>query len=171
MSEAEAQFKNVPWYKQKWPWILISLPATSIVVGMTFLYFAVTTWDGLVVDDYYRQGRAIDLTIARSVQAADLGLVADLSIRSSDVTVRLSASDEASLPGSLIVTIAHPTRGGQDQILRLSQRETGVFAGPVAPLSTGRWIIQLEDESRTWRLNGAVNLPTETEKRILPYES
>lgn len=171
MSEADAQFKNVPWFKQRWPWILISLPATSVVVGMVFLYFAVTTWDGLVVDDYYRQGRAIDRTIARSVHAADLGLVADLSIRSDNVTVRLSATGPDALPESLIVTIAHPTRGGQDQILRLSARGEGVFTGPVAPLSTGRWIIQLEDESRTWRLNGAVYLPTETEKRIVPYDS
>lgn len=167
---SDLQGNPPPWYKQRWPWILISLPATSVVVGMVFLYLAITTWDGLVVDDYYRQGRAINLTIARSVHAAELGLVADLSIRSENVTVRLSAEDAGSLPEALIVTIAHPTRGGQDQILRLNA-SGGVFSGPVAPLTAGRWIIQLEDESRTWRLNGAVYLPTETEKRILPYES
>lgn len=166
----EAQIQHPPWYKQRWPWILISLPLTSVAVGMILLYFAVTTWDGLVVDDYYRQGRAIDQTMARSALAAELGLVADMSFRADNISVRLSATDASMMPEALIVTIAHPTRGGQDQILRLFGND-GVFSSPVASLGVGRWIIQLEDEHRTWRLNGAVYLPTDTEKRIVPYDS
>lgn len=166
----EAQAQHPPWYKQRWPWILISLPLVSVAVGMTLLYFSITTWDGLVVDDYYRQGRAIDQTIARSALAADLGLVADMSFRSDKVSVRLSAKDPASLPEALILTIAHPTRTGQDQILRLFGAG-GDYSSQVATLSVGRWIIQIEDEHRSWRLNGAVYLPTDTEKRIVPYDS
>lgn len=170
MSMNEAQAPHPPWYKQRWPWILISLPLTSVVVGMILLYFAVTTWDGLVVDDYYRQGRAIDQTIARSALAADLGLVADMTFRSDKVAVLLSATDKSSLPEALIVTIAHPTRAGQDQILRLFG-DGGEYSSPVVALTVGRWIIQIEDEQRSWRLNGAVYLPTETQKRILPYDA
>lgn len=162
--------KVPPWYKQRWPWILISVPATSVVLGMVLLYFAVTTADGLVVDDYYREGRAIDRTIARSVLAAELGLVADLSIRAEELSIRLSANEASSLPAALVVTIAHPTRSGKDQNLVLSGAG-GAFSGAVAPLTAGRWLIQLEDEARTWRLRGAVYLPTQTQLRILPYAS
>ncbi len=160
----------VPWYKQRWPWILISLPATSVVLGMTLLYFAITTADGLVVDDYYREGRAIDRTIARSIHAAELGLMADLDIRAEELSIRLSANEATSLPEALVVTIAHPTRSGKDQNLVLSGNG-GAFSGPVAPLTAGRWLIQLEDEAKTWRLRGAVYLPAQATLRILPYES
>lgn len=161
---------GAPWYKQKWPWIIIAIPGSSVVVGMILLYFAITTADGLVVDDYYRQGRAIDQTMARSLLAGDLGLAADLSVRSDQVSVSLSANNTADLPEALIVTIIHPTRAGMDQVLRLTGN-AGVYSGPVAPLRIGYWRIQIEDESRSWRLNGAVNLPAETEKRIIPYDS
>lgn len=166
----EAQTQHPPWYKQRWPWVLITLPLISVCVSSTLAYFAVTTWDGLVVDDYYRQGRAIDRTIARSVLAADLGLSADTSFRSDKISVRLTADDTSSFPATLIMTIAHPTRSGQDQILRL-YGDGGLYSSSVTALTIGRWNIQIEDEHRTWRLNGAVYLPTDTEKRIVPYDS
>jgi hypothetical protein len=169
-SSARPNEDATPWYRQKWPWILIGIPGTSVVLGFMLLYFAITTADGLVVDDYYRQGRAIDQTMARSLLAGDLGLVADISVRSERVSVQLSANDVTGLPESLIVTIIHPTRAGMDQVLRLAGT-AGEYSGPVAPLAIGYWRIQIEDESRSWRLNGAVNLPAETEKRILPYDS
>ncbi len=148
----------------------MGLPATSVVLGFTLLYFAITTADGLVVDDYYRAGRAIDHTMARSHLAGDLGLVADVSVRAESISLRLSAKDGVELPSSVIVSVVHPTRAGMDQVLKFSANN-GVYSGPVAPLSIGRWQIQIEDESRSWRLNGAVNLPAETEKRIIPYDS
>lgn len=158
------------WYHQRWPWILIGIPATSVVLGMTLLYFAITTADGLVVDDYYRAGRAIDHTMARSLLAGDLGMVADVSVRSDRLSVRLAAKEGVDLPAGLIVSVVHPTRSGEDQVLRLNGVE-GVYSGPLAPLSLGRWQIHIEDESRSWRMNGTVNLPAETEKRIVPYDS
>ncbi|HRP97417.1 MAG TPA: FixH family protein [Rhodocyclaceae bacterium] len=159
-----------PWYRQRWPWILISVPATSVVLGIVLLYFAITTADGLVVDDYYRQGRAIGQTMARSAHAAELGLAADLEFRADHLTVRLSAADGVSLPSTVLVTIAHPTRSGRDQSLALVGSD-GEFSGALSPLSTGRWLVQLEDEARTWRLRRAIYLPSEAQVTILPYGS
>ena len=170
MSRTATPAELGPWYKQRWPWILISLPATSVVVGMILLYFAITTADGLVVDDYYREGRAIDRTVARSLYAGELGLFADMQFRPESVSIRLTANEVDALPESVIVTIAHPTRAGNDQVLTL-RGEDGIYTGLVAPLTAGRWNIQLEDHDRTWRLAGPVILPSETEKRILPYDS
>lgn len=158
-----------PWYKQRWPWILMSLPATSMVLGFFLLYMAVTTNDGLVVDDYYRQGRAIDQTIARSVAAADKGLTADVGVRVDEIRIALHANEGVELPRDLVVTIIHPTRAGFDQQLQLSV-EDGVYAAPIAPLTLGRWHIQIEDAERAWRLRGQVHVPDETQVRILPYD-
>lgn len=159
-----------PWYKQGWPWFLIALPATAVIAGFITLWLAVSTWDGLVVDDYYQQGKAIDITIARSVRARELGLAAQISFRAEELSVTLTTAEGVRPPPTVIATLAHPTRSGQDQVVLLKGVD-GVFAGPIEPLTTGRWLIQIEDESRTWRLNGTTYLPTETEIRILPTDS
>ena len=45
-----------PWHRQPWVWLLIALPMTAVIGGMVTIYIAVTTSDGLVVDDYYKRG-------------------------------------------------------------------------------------------------------------------
>ncbi|WP_332671258.1 FixH family protein [Aromatoleum sp.] len=160
--------KNLdPWYRQGWPWFLIAIPATAVVAGAVTLWLAVQSWDGLVVDDYYQQGKTIQTTIARTERANEMGLAADLTIRAEEVRLQLAAKPGTTLPPTVVLTIAHPTRSGHDQVLLL-KLDDGAFAGPLEPLAVGRWLIQLEDESRTWRLNGTVYLPTETRLRMLP---
>lgn len=156
-----------PWYRQRWPWILIAIPATSMVLGFTLLYLAITTDDGLVVDDYYRQGRAIDQTIARTVAAAEKELVADVNLRAESVRIELSAKEGVALPDEVVVSFIHPTRAGFDQVMRLPLAE-GAYAGPVSPLSVGRWHVQIEDGQRAWRLHGDLHVPDETRVSIRP---
>ena len=170
MSTTLTERDNVRWYRQGWPWFLIALPAIAVIAGVITLVIAIQTWDGLVVDDYYKEGRAIVKTIGRSERARELGLSARVQIRSDSLRIVLDTRDSASLPAKLIVTVSHPTRGGLDQTLTLSGAN-GVFEGGMRALATGRWLIQLEDESRTWRMNGAAYLPTETEIRIDPSAS
>ena len=124
----------------------------------------------MVVDDYYKEGKAIVQTLGRVERAHELGLAAQLSIRSDFIRVELSAASVESVPARIILTVIHPTRDGADQEFVLDSVQ-GVFAGPLAPLSTGRWLFQIEDESRSWRMNGAAYLPTETEIRIDPSSS
>lgn len=160
---------SVPWYRHRWPWLIMAPPAVSVVLGMILLYFAITTADGLVVDDYYRQGRAIDQTIARSVHASELGLAADVHLQAGRMQVDLQANDNASLPREIVVTIAHPTRAGFDQVVAIEGHD-GVYTAPIAPLMTGRWQIQIEDVGKEWRLSGSTWLPNDNRLRILPYE-
>lgn len=159
-----------PWYRQGWPWFIIALPATAVIAGTITAVIAVRTFDGMVVDDYYKEGKAIVQTLGRVERALELGLAAQLSVRSESIRVELSAASVDSLPARIILTVIHPTRGGADQELVLDSAH-GVFEGRLAPLSTGRWLFQIEDESRSWRMNGAAYLPTETEIRIDPSAS
>ncbi|NMG74538.1 FixH family protein [Aromatoleum diolicum] len=170
MRVASLKSSTEPWYRQGWPWFLMAIPAVSVVAGLVTLWLAVSTWDGLVVDDYYQEGKTIEKTLARSERAAELGLVAELSVRSDEVSLSLTAAAGVTLPPTVVLTIAHPTRAGMDQVLLLKPRD-GVFVAPVAPLSAGRWLIQMEDESRGWRMNGTVNVPADAVVRIVPTRS
>ncbi len=167
MSASLTEKTNLPWYKQGWPWFLIALPATAVVAGIITLLIAIRTWDGLVVDDYYKEGRAIVQTIERTKRAAELGLVSDLKVTSETLEVRVSAKNPSDVPAIIHVTIMHPTRGGADQVLQFSG-QGGVFRGALAPLSAGRWLFQVEDEARNWKMNGEAYIPTQTEIRIDP---
>ena len=38
-----------PWYREPWPWFLMSLPAVAVIAGITTVWLAVRSSDGLVV--------------------------------------------------------------------------------------------------------------------------
>ena len=155
-----------PWYKERWTWLLMLMPATAIVAGFITLWLAVTTFDGLVADDYYKQGLAINQTLARANAAQELGLVGQVKFSAEDVRVVLSAKTSSDLPAKLLVTLAHPTRGGLDQKLILELRDGAYLGSLQAALTSAHWKVLIEDESRVWRLSGVAFLPTETQIRI-----
>lgn len=156
-----------PWYKQGWPWFLILFPAIAVVAGTITLIIAARTFDGLVIDDYYKQGKAIVQSTDRLERAGELGLEARLQLRDDSVRVELDALDLSRLPPRLLLTISHPTRDGMDQSVVMTAVEAGVYEAPVQPLSSGRWLFLIEDEPRSWKMNGATQLPTETDFRIV----
>ena len=68
-----------PWYRYGWPWFLISIPLVSVALGAMMLYLALSTNNSMVVDDYYKEGKGINLRIERDRSAALLGLGATLT--------------------------------------------------------------------------------------------
>jgi len=158
---------EAPWYRQGWPWFLMALPMTAVVAGIATAVIAVKSNDGLVVGDYYKQGLAIQQTMARGEEAARLGLVAEITLSAEQATVRLTSSKGEPVPPSVFLTISHPTRDHMDQSISLVG-DKGEFTAQIKPLQSGRWHLLLEDESRAWRLTGTIHLPTETTVRLIP---
>ena len=62
------------------------------------------------------------------------------------------------MPARVRVTLAHPTRGGEDQKVIL-EGDKGIYAGQIAALGPGRWLVVIEDEAGSWRMAGSVQLP------------
>src|SRR3712207_6000995 len=67
-----------PWYKHRWPWLLMLGPAVVVVAGVYTTYLAFSQPDALVVDDYYKQGKAINQDLRRDRAAASMALEAML---------------------------------------------------------------------------------------------
>jgi hypothetical protein len=155
-----------PWYREPWPWILAAGPFIVVVAAFYTAWLAVKSNDGLVTEDYYRKGLAANQTIARSEQAAKMGLVAGVRIAGDVLSVRLQAGDKTFvMPPTLALTISHPTRAGLDQS-RLLVRNGELFSGEVRLPAAGHWLVLLEDERKTWRLMGNVILPANGETLI-----
>jgi len=161
---------NEPWYKQGWPWFLFGLPAISVVVGIT-LYIIATQWnvDSIVTDDYFKDGKGVEIRDERFMHAQSLGLSAHATVREGAISVRLSAAQENDLPAVLHLTIVHPTQDRFDQHMLLQKGEDGVYSGTLKPLHASRWLFRLEDETRAWSMTGNANIPTETEVSIKPF--
>jgi hypothetical protein len=145
---------NGPWYKQHWPWILMAGPAVVIVAGIVTLWLAVVSNDGLVADDYYKQGLTVNQRLQRDQAAASLGLRADLM--QSDLSVRLLVSSDIplALPDVITVRLSHPTRAGFDQLVALKSEGGNFYGGKLAESIDGRWLVAIEDPAGQWRLHG-----------------
>jgi hypothetical protein len=137
-----------PWYREPWQWILMAGPAIVVVGGIALLWVAATTTDGLVTEDYYKQGMAINATLAREQRAAALDLQAKLDI-TPDGAIRLLLTGDAR-PATLQLRLAHPTRAGLDRSVPLVRGDDGAYSGRTEPLPRSRWLVIVETDE--WRL-------------------
>ncbi|PKO38108.1 MAG: hypothetical protein CVU33_10080 [Betaproteobacteria bacterium HGW-Betaproteobacteria-6] len=117
-----------PWYKERWPWFLMAGPGVVIVAGFVTLWLAVVSNDGLVSDDYYKQGLAVNQSLQRDHQAGSLGLQGDVMRSGSSLRLLLRADSDAGLPSEIVLKLAHHV--------------------------SGRWLVSIEDPAAKWRLQG-----------------
>ncbi len=144
---------NVPWYREPWPWLLMAGPATVLVAGAITTWMAFSTADGLVAQDYYKQGMAVNKVLAKEDAAARLGLSATVELAGDRhrIAVILAGAE----PGQISVRFAHSTRSGHDLALRLARVGPGRYEAAVpADLPPGRWNVNIEAPGGDWRLAG-----------------
>lgn len=149
MNAAHPTVVAVPWYRQRWPWILMSGPGIVLVAGVITTWIAFETADGLVADDYYRKGLAINKVIAREEKARSLGLTADIDSRGGRLRVRLAGD----APEAIFAHLVHATRAGFDARLRLAHGADGTYEAALPVLPPGRWRLALEDPRGSWRIS------------------
>ena len=132
----------------------MSGPLVVIVAGFVTLYLAVTTSDGLVADDYYKQGLAINQTIARGERARALGITATLQSNEARTHVRVFLRGALEPPARVRLAFVHRTRAGEDQEVTLRATAPGVYEASLAAPRGASWRLELSDEAKEWRLSG-----------------
>jgi hypothetical protein len=140
--------QSKPWYRERWPWILMAGPAAVLLAGAVTTWIAFASADGVVAGDYYKRGLAINQDLQREKRAQQRAIEADVTLGSGRIRVRLSGAAPEALFGHLV----HATRAGHDQRLRLAQVAPGLYETEMPALPAGRWRIVLEDPRREWRL-------------------
>ena len=153
MNPAARHAPTIPWYRQPWPWLLMAGPAIVVVAGFVTLGLAIRSADGLVADDYYKQGNAINMTLHRVARAKELGYRARISM-TPEGRVALNFVAAAPRAKQLLLTLHHPTRSGFDREITLARAADGSYAAAMPAINAARWSVTLEDESRAWRLTG-----------------
>jgi len=148
------------WYHEPFVWLLILFPASAVIGGMITIWLAINSNDGLVADDYYKQGLEINRTLERDKAAKRHGLQATLrfSGESQLVYLNLNAHSDYKLPDEIMLHFSHHTRAGFDKKVILKQVSANLYQSPLPELTIGNWYIQLAADD--WRLLKSVQIPT-----------
>ncbi|MDO8860732.1 FixH family protein [Haliea sp. E1-2-M8] len=145
---------TTPWYRQFWPWFLIALPGTVVVVSFHLMYTAYKHSDDLVVDEYYKVGLAINRQLERKERAGELALAAQFTITEHQVTARLEGPVTAD---TLELTFSHPMEADRDFSVALQRVGPGIYNGQLQTAVAERWHWILSDAAgNEWRLDGVV---------------
>ena len=146
--------KNKPWHSYPLVWMMIAIPFSAVIMGVVMIWLAVDTDDGLVADDYYKQGLEINRVISRDKKAAELGLSAIIEFDNSARIIRVQF-DKGALeiyPKSLPLQLQHATRENSDITVLLDHGIGNQYIGHVKQsISEGVWYFSIADED--WKLN------------------
>lgn len=142
----------VPWYRQRWPWLLLAGPAIVVLASFVTFWFAATSDDGVIADDYYKRGLLINREIDRTARAEAMHLGAVLRVTPEGMaSLAIDGLAEASAaPPAVRLNVAHPTRAGHDRNVTLTRGPAGMYVGVIAPRPAGRWLVSIETEQ--WRM-------------------
>jgi len=155
-----------PWYREPFVWMLIAIPGWAVISGFVTLYLASASFDGLVADDYYKQGLEINRSLARDRAATARGLDATLRLdrAAGQVRTNLQASSAPRMPERLRLGLYHATRAGFDREVALERTGARAYAAALPELVPGRWYLELG--TAEWRLTGSLRMPGEGVVRL-----
>jgi hypothetical protein len=149
-----ATLDTQPWFRQFWPWFVISIPAATVCACLYTIWLAVSTSDSLVVE----KGRGVDVQtdafLSAEALARDAGITADIVINGDSGAVVVSLVNAPQSAEDLSLQFSHPTIKSQDFALALVPLpEAGSFTAFLPQRLSGRWYVSLQDGTE-WRVSG-----------------
>lgn len=164
------QLKNgteVPWYKVSWVWYIIFMKFAVITACIVTAILIYRNPISMVVDDYYNEGRTINLQMQRVIVAEERNISFYVDINGDQLTVRFRSGEPESI-GTLMVTFYHPTTHNHDFDLRLTRAADGVYRQQLPQELDGHWRIDIEPFDREWRVSQNVFLPASQTITLIP---
>jgi hypothetical protein len=183
-----ADEQSLPWYQYRWPWVLLAIPMSAVAFGIVMISTALIYPDDLVVDNYYKEGMAINRTLLMDAKAVALGVTTVIEVRPGGmVTLALAGASDAVVTASLF----HVTDRAKDQFVvlypeiespeidspdvdsfgvdnpsasaNLSQ-QTRTYTGQDTSMATslsspGIWYLELRGSEQPWRVRQRIQTP------------
>lgn len=150
------------WYRHPWVWVVFMIPFCAVAVGIVMVVAVASHPDDLVVDDYYKEGMAINQRIRMDVAADERDISATSArLSSSRVEFRIrNVTDPA-----IVMNLYHVTDKAQDRRIVLAAEGPNIYAASTdeaLPFETaGVWYVELEGVGGAWRLRTRVVTPVE----------
>ena len=126
----------------------MSGPLAVVVASLASAWIAVASDDGVVAEDYYKQGLLINQRLASTALERMPAPVATISF-AGDGAVRVHLEGVSPSPARLRLTLAHPGERAPAQIA-LRRSDAGDWDGAPFAQTPGRWIVRLESDAWLW---------------------
>ena len=157
MYEHNATPAQRPWYRQAWPWFLIALPASAVLGGIATIILAVQSPNALVVDDYYKEGLAINRQIHLQMAARDMDLNALLRSDGRQLNIELNATVPVT-DDSVTLQFIHVTRAELDREVIVQRQADGRYHAALPELANGTWNLRLQGSNHNWEIRDRLTL-------------
>ena len=138
-----------PWFREPWPWLLMSGPFLVVIASLASAWIAVKTDDGVVAQDYYKQGLLINERLRHAAPDPECHLGATVTLSDSGA-VRARLEGLATAPRNLRLKLARPAQGSPAEVVALTPGADGDYVGALPAQGPGRWIATLEADG--WQL-------------------
>ncbi|WP_209007873.1 FixH family protein [Roseibium litorale] len=138
-------------------WLICFFGLVFLVNGI-FIWVALGTFPGVVVESSYKAGQEYNQTIAAAEAQRERGWKVGVDLirgLSGSGEVRVEARDKTGAPLTGLAFTArlkHPVYEGQDVVVALSETESGVYKAQADALPAGNWQLEVEATQNGERL-------------------
>ena len=157
------QLPPTPWYRQFWPWFLLTPLIMTVCLSSYMLRVAFTQDQSMVSDNYYKNGLAINRLMEDLSAAKKLGMTAQIRMDNEKLLLQLDANSP--LPADVLptLTFSHPVSRKKDVTLTLQAVGNQQFVASLPDLDQGKWYLDIESTKTqhmpAWRLKQTVFAP------------
>ncbi|QEY23144.1 FixH family protein [Neisseria animalis] len=152
------QNRAKPWYKQFWPWMLMAGPIFVVLASVSMFFVAKASMTDLVSDDYYKDGKHIEIQLHRDEEAFKRHIKAQVLISPDMNAAKVFVSGNFDTTQPLNLQMMHPAKKADDQTIALKATtpegsEQMVYEADFKPLAeANHWYVRLEDAAGVWRV-------------------
>lgn len=155
---------STAWYKNRWAWFVISFPLLTIVAGVLTYLIAAKSPHTLVKDDYFKQGLAINQSLAKQAFAKKYAIKATINIEQESQLLLLRLNHLDSLPASaiseeLLLIFSHPTLSKYDRTISFSQLSENEYVAKLPEIPQAHWYVRLKNKTEQWLIKSRWHYP------------
>ncbi|WP_299262414.1 FixH family protein [uncultured Psychrosphaera sp.] len=149
--------KSESWYRNPWVWLIIALPMSAVIGGIATIIITNKHQPDMVVDDYYKKGKAINQELTLYDNALKLGITLEVKVNEHRIEVKSPMEFTA-----LKVKMIHSTLAEQDFDLVLTPNAVSTLSSSIETIMPGKWKIIVMPMDNSWKVRKTVALPNTT---------
>ncbi|MRI35414.1 hypothetical protein EOPP23_20860 [Endozoicomonas sp. OPT23] len=171
-----SQANNEPftrWYQEPWAWLIVGILAATFVAGSTWIWYSFKIQDSVVVDDYYKVGKGINIDLTRDRNASELNIAGEMLLDDLTGEIRITLDgDMSEWPQQLKLSLLSPVFKEKDKVVTINRsfsanEQQQVYVGQLDQAISGKTYVQLETLDTLipevgyetgWRMNQAILL-------------
>lgn len=167
--DSNLDMSGSPWYREFWAWFVFTPLIIVIIASVITVTIAFTSSDDVVIDSYYKEGKALNQDFGPQDQAQVLNVQAELTLNKRDSSLNLRLNQRVTKNLRLTLTLSHPAKAEKDQIYRLPELSDDqvqqlplLLTIPLTALPENRWYLRLSafdeySKKEFWRIQSEVD--------------